>query len=68
MLVISRMKKKIFGKRFLAVNLPSPLVVTFCYFTRAGRALTLMSSGKFSFGVVFLVVLEFEILNRINLM
>ncbi len=42
------MKKEIFGKRFLAVNLPNPLVVTFCYFTRAGP------SENFSFGDVFL--------------
>ncbi len=54
MLVISRMKKGIFGKLFLAVNLPKPLVVTFCHFTRAGRAPTLRPSENFSFGDVFL--------------
>ncbi len=48
------MKKEIFGKRFLAVKLPNPLVVTFCYFTRAGRAPTLRPSENFSFGDVFL--------------
>ncbi len=54
MLVISRMQKEIFGKRFLAVNLQNPLVVTFCYFTRVGRAPTLRPSENISFGAVFL--------------
>ncbi len=43
-----------FGKRFLAVNLTNPLVLTFCYFTRVGRAPTLKPSENFSFGNVFL--------------
>ncbi len=52
-LVISLMKKESFGKRFLAVNLPNPLMVTFCFFTRVGRAPTFRSSVNFSFGAIF---------------
>ncbi len=48
------MKKESFCKRFLAVNLPNPLLVTFSYFTRVGRAPTLRTSKNFSFGAVIL--------------
>ncbi len=48
------MKDENFGKRFLPVHLSKPLAVAFYCFTQLDRALTLKSSGNFSFGTVFL--------------
>ncbi len=48
------MKKESFGKRFLAVNLPNSLLVTFFYFTRVGHAPILRPTNFFSFGTVIL--------------
>ncbi len=48
------MKKEIFGKRFLAVNLQNRLVVTFCYFHSGRVCAHIKAVGKFFFWRRFL--------------